>query len=163
MSDAAIQNAQTRRGALAAQINSLQQQLEAARRELAVVDEFIARWHSFAVLDGSEPIIPAAIPVDKSKPGKRRPVNPSREAVGDVVEALLRERGAPSSRASLFAALPERGIVIEGSDPAMVFSTMLWRMKDRFERIPKLGYWIKGEPVPGSPNAMARDLTDLLG
>lgn len=165
MADAALDNAMNRRGSLAGQINSQQQRLEELRRELQLVDEFIARWHTFAGLDEDEPLIPVNSPVDKSleKEKRVRPSNPPRELVGDAVEALLREWGRPATRARLFEHLPERGIAIEGTDPTMVFSTMLWRMKDRFERIPKVGYWLKGEPVPGSPNAMARDLTDLLG
>ncbi|MGV9007112.1 MAG: hypothetical protein ACOH1H_10285 [Brevundimonas sp.] len=160
MSDAAIDNALNRRGALAQQINIQQQRLEELRRELSLVDEFIARWHTFAGLEADQPLIPANESVDKSATGKRRPVNPPREVVGDVVEALLKERGEPASRASLFEALPDRGIVIEGADPTMVFSTMLWRMKDRFERIPKRGYWIKGEPIPAKQPATVAEMLE---
>lgn len=163
MSDAAIQNAQTRRGALAGRINSLQQQLEAVRRELKVVDDFIAHWHSFAILDEDDPIIPADSSGDKSETERRRPVNPPREVVGDAVEATLREWKRPASRADLFAELADHDITINGTNPEMVFSTMMWRMKDRFERIPKRGYWIKGEPIPGDPQPVADDLKDLLG
>lgn len=165
MADAALENAMNRRGSLASQINAQQQRLEELRRELQLVDEFIARWHTFATLDDDEPIIQAQSSVDKSpeKPKRVRPANPAREVVGDVVEELLREWGRPASRAELFAALKAHDIVIQGTNPEMVFSTMLWRMGERFERLPRLGYWLKGEPVPGSPNAMAQDLSDLLG
>lgn len=165
MTDAAIANAHNRRGSLAAQINALQQQLEALRRELAVVDEFISRWHTFAQLDEGDSLIPSEQAVDKpvEKEKRIRPTNPSREAVGDVVEALLREWQRPASRARLFEELPNHGIDIQGTNPEMVFSTMLWRLQNRFERIPKRGYWLKGEPIPGDPTPLATDLDELLG
>lgn len=162
MADAALENAMNRRGSLAAQINSQQQRLEELRRELQLVDEFIARWHTFAGLEEDQPLIPTNDPVDKSpeKPKRVRPANPPRQVVGDVVESVLREWGRPASRAELFAALKAHDIVIQGTNPEMVFSTMLWRMGERFERLPKRGYWLKGEPVPGEVPA---DLADLLG
>lgn len=164
MADAALENAMNRRGSLAAQINAQEQRLEELRRELFLVDEFIARWHTFARLADDEPLIHANSSVDKSEKAKRvRPANPPRGVVGDAVEQLLRDWNRPASRADLFAALTEQGIEIHGTNPEMVFSTMLWRMGDRFERLPRLGYWLKGEPVPGSPRAMSTDLADLLG
>lgn len=156
MSDAALQNALNRRGALVERINVMQQQLEALARELRLVDEFVARWHTFASLDDEEPLTPVDAPVDKSDSVRRRPVNPPRDEVGDVVEALLTEWGKPASRAQLFAELPSHGITIQGTNPEMVFSTMLWRMADRFERIKGRGYWLKGQPVP------ERGLRDVL-
>ena len=51
MSDPALENALSRRGSLAAQINVQQQRLEELRKELQLVDEFIARWHTFAQLE----------------------------------------------------------------------------------------------------------------
>lgn len=159
MTDAALDNAHTRRGALAAEINVLQQRLERARRELQLVDEFIARWHTFASLDEGEALIRPDSPVDKSdtEARKGRPTNPSRAVVGDVVESLLRTWGSPASRATLFHALPANGIEIHGTNPEMVFSTMLWRLKDRFVRIPGKGYWFAGEPVPGQSGDLIGD------
>lgn len=160
MPDAALDNAHARRGSLAAQINVLQQQLEGLRRELQLVDEFIARWHTFASLEDGAPLIPADNTVDNSpeREKKARPSNPPRSQVGDVVEGLLREWGRPATRARLFEELPAHGIYIEGTDPAMVFSTMMWRMRDRFERVPGRGYWLKGVPIPGEAPSTLPDL-----
>lgn len=149
MSDAALQNALTRRGILSHQISHTQQQLEMLRRELQIVDEFVARWHTFAGLDEGDPLIPEDKPVDKPQSERRRPVNPPRDEVGDVVESLLREWQRPASRARLFAELPAHGIIIQGTNPEMVFSTMLWRMGNRFQRVKGRGYWLKDEPIPG--------------
>lgn len=160
MSDTALQNALDRRGMLSSQISSLQQQLTVLQKELKIVDEFVARWHTFAVLGENEPLIQADDTVDNSDTERKRPVNPPREEVGDVVESLLREWGRPASRARLFAELSSHGIIIQGANPEMVFSTMLWRMKDRFERVKGRGYWLKGEPIPAEAHD---DLRDLLG
>lgn len=165
MADPALDKALARRGMLAAQINAQQQQLEFLRKELQIVDEFVARWHTFASLEDGQDLIHSAVPVDKTKtPEKqRRPANPPRESVGNFVEEILREWGRPASRAELFDELVHRDVIIHGTDPQMVFSTMLWRMQDRFERLKGRGYWLKGERVPGDPEPVAPELKDLLG
>jgi hypothetical protein len=72
--------------------------------------------------------------------------------------------------------LTERGLIIEGADPEMVLSTMLWRSKDRIVRLPKFGYWVAERPyvsagyVPGQAigedaeeqTMLAADSEDLL-
>ncbi|CAN5285842.1 hypothetical protein BH09PSE1_BH09PSE1_11650 [soil metagenome] len=65
------------------------------------------------------------------------------------------------TRKRLFEELAHHDIVIQGANPEMVFSTMLWRMQDRFERIPKRGYWLTGVPVPNEPSASSK-LPDVL-
>lgn len=163
MPDAALTNATARREAIAAEINALQQRLEQSRRELALVDEFIARWHTYAGMGEQSSNISGGEPVDVTPPTTKRirPINPSREVVGDVVESLLREWNRPATRKRLFSELGPKGIHIQGTDPEMVFSTMLWRMKDRFERHQGKGYWLKGEPIPGEQ--VESDLSALLG
>ena len=53
-------------------------------------------------------------------------------------------------REELFPALIEKGFVIEGNDPHMVLSTMLWRMKDKAKivRLRGGGYWLADRPLP---------------
>lgn len=141
--DAAYRNAMAQRDQLAAEINEVQQRLEELRRKLAVVDNFLRQWVEFA---GKAPSMPPVESGDRSLVGmhtpKPRPKNPPKEVVIESVLSILRERGEPMSRAELFAALGERGIVLEGSDPQMVLSTMLWRMREKVTRLPKnMGYW----------------------
>jgi hypothetical protein len=51
------------------------------------------------------------------------------------------------ARDDLFEAVRAQGLLIRGKDPMMVFSTMLWRMPNRFVRLgAKIGYWLTQEP-----------------
>ena len=68
--------------------------------------------------------------------------------MGDFVEKILRDVGLPLPRAKLFEAVKVGGMIIHGKDPEMVFSTMLWRMQDRFIRLEKHGYWLRNVPNP---------------
>jgi hypothetical protein len=71
--------------------------------------------------------------------------NSKKEEVADAAYEIIRERGEPVSRSDLYKELIARGLRIEGSDPEMVLSTMLWRMKDRVVRLKSGGYWLADE------------------
>jgi len=140
--DAAYKNAMARRDQLAAEINQIQQRLEELRREIGRVDSFLRDWAEFAGVPAAAAVDSAntsAPPPDETKP---RAKNPPKEAVVEVVREILRSRGEPMGRSALYNALLKRGVVLEGSDPEMVLSTMLWRMKGAIVRIPKHGYWL---------------------
>ena len=148
MSDQALQNAMAERETLAKQVNEKQQQLEGLRRELARVDAFIADWHRFA---GTEPEDTGDIIQTGFGPAKRRPANSKKEEVASAAVELLKEAGKPLSRSELYKALTtDKGMRIEGTEPEMVLSTMLWRMGEKvgIERLKTGGYWFKDEPVP---------------
>lgn len=136
VSDSAIENAKARRIKLLFEINDFQSKVLDLRKELARVDQFIADWNAFAGIE-TEPESPVQGGAIK---------NPPRDEVGDRVEWLLDRNGAPMMRADLFRALAEKGIVINGKDPEMVLSTMMWRMQDKFVRIPSWGYWFRDRP-----------------
>jgi hypothetical protein len=145
--DVALKNAIAHRDDLAKKINGAQQQIDIWRRELSRADAFIADWHSFAgvpVPGGKEEIQQAmAILGIKRK-------NSKKEDVAAEVRKILDERNEPMSRAELFRELIELGYVIEGTDPEMVLSTMLWRTMGKFGlvRVKTGGYWIKERPCP---------------
>lgn len=150
MSDIAIKNAVERRDALAKEINELNQALEDARRDLVEVDQFIALWGRFS---GENPpayakIANAPASVIRKRPPAAKPMNPPKEQIGDIVEKFLRWRGLPATRKMIAQHLRDENIVLQGADPDMVLSTMLWRMKDRFRRLPPHGYWLTEEPDP---------------
>lgn len=144
MAEPALLNAERRREELAAEINKLQTLIEQKRRELERVKGFIDDYRAFSV---GIPELPLIVTPASKRPG-RKPVNPDRSIVGDQVEAILREAGGPLSREQLFAHLDARGMTIIGKDPQMVLSTMLWRMPERFVRLPGHGYWVADEPWP---------------
>jgi hypothetical protein len=77
---------------------------------------------------------------------RKRPRNPKRESVVDAALMMITEAGKPLSRQHLFDALSARGLTIQGKDPLMVFSTMLWRTQDRITRLRGHGYWPSSKP-----------------
>ena len=177
MSDKALDNAMARRDSLAASINRAQQQIDGWRKELAKVDEFIAAWHAFAgdaesqspavspvgalattavgsvahavgVAGGVTQVYSARVFVGTESKPKRPRHNSRKEEVAEAARAVIQERGEPMPRTDLFRALRERGLVIDGTDPEMVLSTMLWRMRERVARVKGGGYWLAEVPNP---------------
>ena len=158
MSDAAIKNARAHQDALASRINTLQQELDGLRTELRDVRTFIAQWHRFAGeedetanVQGEHTQNTTSIqPVDNEDGAKRtKRSNPKKEVVAEVARRIITERGEPMPRAALFAALKENGIELEGAEPEMVLSTMLWRTQKQGGPIIRLrggGYWPADRP-----------------
>ena len=156
MSDTVLENAAKKRDALAAEINSLAQRIDDLKRELSKIDEWIALWHDFAAarprpLPIKEEIAErGGIQLSESpgSPKKRRATgNPRKEDVADAAREVIKERGEPVSRTSLFKALSERGVTISSeNDPEVVLSTMLWRTRDRVTRLKTGGYWLPERP-----------------
>jgi hypothetical protein len=174
MADAALQNAEKRRDELAESINKMQAAVYELRREKAKVEGFIAQWHQFAGSEAAdEPVaeISYITPVadDISLPNKReRPQNNSKkEDVAKAARAIIEAWGRPVLRKELLPELLSRGFVIEGTDPDMVLSTMLWRAGEDagVVRLGKGGYWLKEEdwaPAKYFPSILAKiDLADL--
>ena len=161
MSDQALENALNRRGyalkwladakeaALKAQAD-----VSSARAELDKIDAFIALWHEYAGSAApleSEPAAPRfepalSIPLTEPRRGKRVKGNPKKEDVALVAREIIEARGVPVPRSDLFAAVQERGLIINGADPEMVFGTMLWRLPLQVVRLPEHGYWLADRP-----------------
>lgn len=176
MSDKALENANQRRnealGRLATAKESAAQaqaMVNAARAELDKIDSFIALWHEFADVT-SVPVVTSfrdertGITIENNVPlpsrSRKATGNPKKEAVAEMSRQIILERGAPIQRTALFSAVRERGLHIKGSDPEMVFSTMLWRTPGLIVRLPDWGYWLPEEPfepagyVPGQTSKM---------
>ena len=145
MADIALENAERRRDALATEINGIQQQLEVKRKELERVKQWIEDYRAFS--NGTLEFELSAPPAPRAKKGKKT-ANPDRQIVGDHVEDILKTVKKPMSRDELYESLKLEGLEIVGKDPLMVFSTMMWRMQDRFVRLPGHGYWLANEPYP---------------
>lgn len=116
--------------------------------ERANVAAWIEMWHRLAGTQG-RPVAAEQnehlLAVDKSVK-RKRPNNPDKSVVVDKALEIIREHGEPMGRRALFDALAASGIVLEGTDPQMVLSTMLWRSKDRVKRLSGFGYWPANEP-----------------
>jgi hypothetical protein len=139
----AYEAASRRRDELAKEINDTQQRIEALRIELRSTDTFLDQWRKFAGLERAEP--PMAI---AHLAVQHRPKNPKKEDVVEASRRIVSEHGSPLGRSELYKKLGERGIVLNGSDPEMVLSTMLWRSKERIIRLPRCGYWMTERPYP---------------
>lgn len=147
MPDTALQNAERRRDEFAVKINAAQAQIDDWRREIKRIDQFIQDWHLFAGTadGGSEPEQEATVvDPDTAPAAKRTTGNSDKEAVARVARLLIEAEGKPIPRDELLLRLRERGLVIEGSQPETVLSTMLWRMKDKAKivHIRRHGYWL---------------------
>lgn len=165
MADEALNNAFRRRDELAVKINVAQQQIEEWKRELDRADAFIAAWHEFAGKLADIPVKPkvevgpiqTGYPVPP--PPKRKNLNNSKkEDVAAEVRRIIEKRGEPVSRKDLMPVLLERGFKIEGTDPDMVLSTMLWRAGETagVVRLERGGYWLKEKDWPTSGYFPAR-------
>lgn len=173
MTDVALQNAEARRDALASQVNAAQQQIDEWKRELRGIEQFIEMWNSFAKMP-AEAIAPAMAgsPVPMmagyTPPAPKEGRNSKKEEVAEAALVVIRERGEPMPRADLYRELVARGLRIGGTDPEMVLSTMLWRMKDVVVRIPKFGYWPRDEKFepagydPSTPYPGDQEHSDMV-
>lgn len=152
MSDAALEAAKARMSELEREISSQRNSIKDAHARLARLENehanvaaWVDMWHQLA---GTQQNPVAAernmigLPVENAVK-RNRPKNPDRDVVANVALEIIREYGQPLSRHELFKKLTERGIVIDGKDPEMVLSTMLWRSKDKIVRLPPFGYWPK--------------------
>jgi hypothetical protein len=143
VTDKALENAELERDSLAAEINSLAQRMEELKRDIAMLDDWISRWHEFAGKDTAAASAPES---HKHAPPRARSArtkgNPSKEEVAAKVKELILERAAPIPRNDLFESLESRGIIIRGADPKVVLGTMLWRTEGII-RLRGYGYWLK--------------------
>jgi hypothetical protein len=156
MADTALANAQqklydiaARTADLNSQISAISAEIEALAAERVKLSEFIQAWHDLAGIPMPETTYVSVENAGTNpKPKRVRPKNPDRNVVVDAVLEVIGEKDMPMSRRALFEALKERGIEIQGRDPEMVLSTMLWRSQDRVVRFPTLGYWDAARSYP---------------
>lgn len=149
MSDVALENAKALKIKALSEIARLEAELRGWHDRISMADQFIDQWNAFA---SGEPVIPVeSAPVEQNKPApspvKRKAIrNSKKEDVAEETRRIISERGAPVGRSDLFKTLIERGFTIEGTDPEMVLSTMLWRMRVRVVRVKNGGYWLAEVP-----------------
>jgi hypothetical protein len=160
VTDKAFKNAERKRDSLAAEINSLAQRMEELKRDIAMLDDWMLRWHEFAGKDEAATVAPESH--EPAPPATRTKGNPSREEVAAKVKELILERGVPIARNDLFQALESRGVIIRGADPKVVLGTMLWRTED-IVRLRGHGYWLKDRPFePARYNPKRPPVEDIM-
>ncbi len=154
--DTAYQNAKAKLEELNRKINALQAKLEAATFERDRAKRFLEDWSIFSA--GSVQLSSLStdtLSKESSHSARKLPSvkNSRKEDVAEKARELIEKAGKPMMREELFPALTESGLIIEGSDPQMVLSTMLWRMRDsaKIVRLKGGGYWLaEREYAPAS-------------
>lgn len=160
MTDTAIRNAAALKDGLESEIRALEQKIREKKDELERTKAFISAWHAFAD-ESSKKRVSDLFPVHDTSGQQQKPQNPKKEFVAARVAEIIREAGVPKSRAELFKALKAQGIVLQGKNPEMVLSTMLWRSSDTIVRLPSHGYWLADvpyDPAGYDPKKMTPDI-----
>lgn len=172
MSDRAVENAETMKKQLLERRKAIQAELIGIDDQIGRIDRFLKDWQLFA--DFEEPTTDHTSVIMGSDNGNEtslthtkkpaRPRNSSKEEVAKVARDIIRERGEPIMRDELFDLLTSRGLTIQGKDPRMVLSTMLWRMRERVARVKGGGYWPADIPnaAAGYDPATAHEMDGVL-
>lgn len=157
MADQALDNAKAKREQLLKRREELAAELSALDKDLAKAEDFILQWYEFAGEKPVENLNIAGTPVSSTHPlrgesAKKATANSKKEIVAAETRKIIEERKRPILRKDLMPMLVERGMKIEGSDPDMVLSTMLWRAGPAagVVRLKKGGYWLAEKEWPAA-------------
>lgn len=145
MPDDAISNALSKRADLEGRIAKAEEVIKRSKAQILEINRFIKQWEKFSGRSAEDIQLTKSLTSDADLSGRlsiTEAANPKKEVVAEAAIQILEEAGRPMSRADLYAALQSRGILINGSNPEMVLSTMLWRTRDAFgiQRLKSGGY-----------------------
>ncbi len=156
--DKAVANALAERVRVSEMIEDAQRKIALWKQEIDRIDVFVSDWYRFAGVkppasvsdvERTAPAIeaPTTDPEFKSETLKRPTKNSKKEDVAKAAREIILEKGEAVQPLDLFEALVSRGLVIEGTDPKGVMTTMLWRTKDHgVVRLAHHGYWLADQP-----------------
>lgn len=150
MTDKALENAKALKIKANEEVHRLERELRFWRDRVSMADHFIDQWNAFA---SGEPVDSGETNPsewNKEEPsaslGRKAIRNSKKEDVAAAAREIILERGSPIMRDELYDLLTDQGFVIEGKDPRMVLSTMLWRMREQITRVEGGGYWPSDVP-----------------
>ncbi len=144
MADDARRNAEQLKARITARMKELDAEKASLNAQLAEVDTFLKALNQYAQLDPSAATAPPIAPVRDAP--RKRPQNPPREQVLEVVADALERAVRPMQLRELFEAVTAAGIDLQGADPSAVLGTMIWRARARFANIKGFGYWFADRP-----------------
>ena len=129
-------------------------QRDQVRDRLAKTEELISQIEEF-VATMQQGNVSSIVDSGGSTPTVNRitePPNPRKEEVARHVREVIEAEQRPMSRKELFQRLKARGVTLQGKNPEMVLSTMLWRAGEDagVVRIQRGGYWLKERPWPAA-------------
>lgn len=141
---------------LRGQHRRLKEQSEKIQLEVANFEKFIVSVEEFARSASEEQreALAAALrkPLDRHSQFLQ-PIETTSQAkpedVAREVEQLLGRVGRPMKRGAIVEALAEQGFDVPGKDKNKNLGTILWRHKEKFVQLPKLGYWLRDAELPG--------------
>lgn len=169
MTDKALANAEAKRIQLLDRKRALLRELSEIDANVEQIDRFIRAWYAFAEDDVNLAVDNLTDSErnesEQSPPERKRTTgNSPKEEVAAVAREVILERGTPIMRDELYDLLTARGLVIQGKDPKMVLSTMLWRVKDQIARVEGSGYWPTDVPNSevGYEPTKAREFDSVL-
>lgn len=147
MTDRALENAEAKKKQLINRRIELHSEIAALDEQIGKIESFIQDWHAFAEnafeSQAGEKDDSATARADSGESiSKRTTGNSRKEDVADTAYMIILEREKPVSRDELLNAVTERGMVIEGKDRPGVFTTMLWRMRNKIVKLDSGGYWL---------------------
>ncbi len=128
-------------------------QREAAQETLRRIDHVINLLEQAKAALGADGLdalvknLPPAPMIFKTSQRTRGILPPS--DIAATVKRILSDNGHPMKRSELVAKLEARGIPVAGKDKNKNLGTILWRHSAEFVHLEKLGYWLKGVPLPG--------------
>jgi hypothetical protein len=169
MSDQAIQNAISKRVELESRIVKAEDVIRRSKLQIAEINRFIKQWEKFSGRStddvSTSKSLENNVNVHNYQSGDvsaRATNNPRKEEVAAEVVKILSDTEFPMSRTDLYKALLARGVTINGSNPEMVLSTMLWRTRDVFgiTRLKSGGYCLASCAAPDDIDYSDRDISD---
>ena len=86
--------------------------------------------------------------VDFEAPPRSKGILPPQD-IAAAVRVTLLDAGRPMKRGALVRELEKRQIPLAGKDRNKNLGTILWRHKNQFVSLEKLGYWVRDVPIPG--------------
>lgn len=149
MENNVLQMAKTKKKQLLDRKRRLVDELASIERTINEIARFESMWNALLSDDGELPVenlfpdegneSTTAVSTPRKATGNSR-----KEKVAAAAREIILERGEPIMRDELYGLLTGRGLTIEGRDPYMVLSTMLWRMSSEIVRVEGQGYWPAG-------------------
>ena len=162
MAEDAIKSAESLRNQLVSDLTSAKARVRELEQLVTVATSFVAQLRDFergvvvqsANSGGTSGVGAGLVPgaagasLAESAPKVK---NSRKEEVASGARVLIEEAGRPLSRSEIFASLTRLGYIIDGSEPEMVLSTMLWRAGEA-AGVTRLkrggGYWLLEQDWP---------------
>ncbi len=133
MSDHAYSLALQEKERLETLLKDFQKKIEEIGADLSSINHYIDVHNK---LVGKEPVSKNILYNKKSHFS-----NMPKEYIAEQCIKIILSNKKPMNRSELYESLNKSGVIINGSEPEKVLSTMLWRMKDKVVRLPGFGYW----------------------